>query len=331
MKIYIDLTNLMTVNFLTGIQRVVKEIVVRMLENKTHELVLMTYYPCYANGEDCKKQIRTPEHLDLTEIPPRSVFFDIDSVWNSRLKRSYLYPLLKQRNVYIITHVYDIIPITHPQYCHENTTVNFIKYIGAVLQYADLVITSAQATVEALDKLSDSVGTERKRCKVVPLGSNFSDKAFFSRKEKPDPEVVKITENRKYLLMLGTLEPRKNHSLVIDALESGLAEQGISAIFAGRIGWNVEALENRIRNHPLYGKSLFFVENPDDSTVDHLYKNAFAVATGERLLSLRTLVSCMKSPGHLRTISTRQTKTTSSAVSAICSMMQLPMLPGNRN
>lgn len=293
MKVYIDLTNLMTVNFLTGIQRVVKEIVVRMLENKTHELVLLAYYPtrnayqkldnaafyaCYANGEDCKERIRTPEHLDFTEIPPRSVFFDIDSVWNSRLKRSYLYPLLKQRNVHIITHVYDIIPITHPQYCHENTTVNFMNYIGAVLQYTDLVITSAQATVEALDKLADSVGTERKRCKVVPLGSNFSDKAVFSQKGKPDPEVVKITENRKYLLMLGTLEPRKNHSLVIDALESGLAEQGISAIFAGRIGWNVEALESRIRDHPLYGRSLFFVENPDDSTVDHLYKNAFAVA-----------------------------------------------------
>ena len=42
MKIYIDLSNLMAVDFLTGIQRVVKEIVVRMLESGKNELVLMT-------------------------------------------------------------------------------------------------------------------------------------------------------------------------------------------------------------------------------------------------------------------------------------------------
>ena len=78
--------------------------------------------------------------------------------------------------------------------------------------------------------------------------------------------------------MVGTIEPRKNHSLVIDALENGLAEKGISVIFAGRIGWNVEKLEKRIKSHPLLKKNLFFIEKPNDATVDMLYKNAFAVA-----------------------------------------------------
>ncbi len=291
MKIYIDLSNLMAVDFLTGIQRVVKEIVVRMLENEKNEITLMNYsfrknsyqkldnqkfHEYFAEGKGSKGAIFTPIRIEFTDIPSGAVFFDIDSVWNSRLKRSYLFPVLKQKGVKIVTQLYDLIPITHPQFCHENTAMNFMIYTGANIKYADLIITSAEATVEALNNLTDSLGEKRKKCIVVPLGSDFTKK--ISSDDEIDKKVIKIAKNSRYLLMVGTIEPRKNHSLVIDAIESGLADDGMKVIFAGRIGWNVEALEKRILEHPLYNKNLFFVERPNDATVDYLYKNAFAVA-----------------------------------------------------
>lgn len=292
MKIYIDLTNLMTVDFVTGIQRVVREITVRMLRDSRAEIVLMTYsFPknafqvlsnerflaYFSEKQGEKSDILTPQTIAYTEIPTGSVFFDIDSVWNSRLKRSFLFPILKQRGVKIVTQLYDLIPITHPQFSHENTAINFMIYVGANLKYADLIISNAQATVNALNDLTDKMGLERKRAVVVPLGCDFKGSAKSSSAEEVDPEVKSIAEG-KYILMVGTIEPRKNHSLVIDALENGLADKGVKAVFAGRIGWNVDALEQRMKKHPLYGKSLFFVEKPNDATVDHLYKNAFAVA-----------------------------------------------------
>ncbi len=287
--IYSDITNLMSVDFLTGIQRVVREIVVRMLKNDIITLNLLAYdeeknaYQLLNNerfleffedktGE--KEDIYSNTVINFTDIPSGSVFFDIDSVWNSRLKRSWLFPLLKQKGVKIVTQLYDLIPITHPQFSHENTCMNFMVYIGANIEYADLIITSAQATVEALDKLCDRLGRERKKCVVVPLGADFSSK---NSEEGIDEEIIKIASG-KYILMVGTIEPRKNHSIVIDALESGLAELGINVVFAGRIGWNVVELEKRIKEHPLLGKNLFFVEKPNDATVDLLYKNALAVA-----------------------------------------------------
>ncbi len=293
MKIYIDLSNLMSVDFLTGIQRVVKEIVIRMLENDNNELVLMDYsfrrdsyrrldnkkfYEYFAHGTGDRKFLSLSESIRFEDIQSGSVFFEIDSVWNSRLRRSYLFPILKQKGVGIVTLVYDIIPITHPQFCHENTVMNFMVYIGANIKYADLIITSAQATIDALNTLTDKLGVERKNCVAIPLGSDFSEKNVSGKSNKPDPEVVEIARKGKYILMVGTVEPRKNHSLVIDALENGLAEMGVNAIFAGRIGWNVEELEDRMKNHSLYGKNLFFIEKPDDVTVDYLYKNALAVA-----------------------------------------------------
>ena len=291
MKIYIDLSNLMAVDFLTGIQRVVKEIVIRMTESRKNELVLMTYshitnvyrridnqkfYDFFAHGKGNRTSAITTEKINPADIPSGAVFFDIDSVWNSRVKRSWLFPILKQNGVKIVTQLYDLIPITHPQFCHENTAMNFMVYTGANIKYADLIITSADATVKALNELTDRLGAERKKTVVVPLGSDFVHKD--SNSEIPDKKAAEIAENSKYILMVGTIEPRKNHSLVIDALENGLAEKGIKVIFAGRIGWNVEKLEKRIKSHPLFNKRLFFFEKPNDATVDMLYKNAFAVA-----------------------------------------------------
>lgn len=287
--IYSDITNLMSVDFLTGIQRVVREIIVRMLKDNDISMNLLTYneklnvyqlldndrfLDFFENKAGEKEDIYSDVLVDFTDIPSGAVFFDIDSVWNSRLKRSWLFPLLKQKGVKIVTQLYDLIPITHPQFAHENTCMNFMVYAGANIEYSDLIITSAQATVDALDDLCDRLGRKRKKCVVVPLGADFSAN---SSGEEIDGEIVSIASGR-YILMVGTVEPRKNHSLVIDALENGLADLGINVVIAGRIGWNVAELEKRIKEHPLLGKNLFFLDRPNDAAVDLLYKNALAVA-----------------------------------------------------
>ena len=293
MKYYIDLSNLLTVDFVTGIQRVAREIMVRLAGNPQHEFVLLTYsgriggflridnaqFLAYFRGEtDDKSGIVTMERVELTDMTAGAVFFDIDSVWNSCLKRSWLYPELKRQGLRIVTQLYDLIPITHPQFCHENTTANFILYTGAIVKYTDLVITNSGATVRALDALCDQLSMPHKNCVVVPLSSDFAKKAAKPSDDETLSEVTKIAAAGRYILMLGTVEPRKNHALVLDALESGLVGEDMSVVIAGRIGWNVEALEKRIRSHKLLGKQLYFVERPSDAAVDYLYHHAFAVA-----------------------------------------------------
>ena len=293
MKFYIDLTNLLAVDFVTGIQRVAREITLRLLTHSEHEWHLLYWserancwlelnhekFQRYFRGDaDAKAGIVTQIPVTAETIPSGAVFFDIDSVWNARLKRSWLFPVLKQRGVRIVTQLYDLIPITHPQFCHENTTANFVLYTGANLRYADLIITNSNATVRALDALTDSLGLERKKTCVVPLSSDFAAKDTAPSDPEELPQIREIIGKGKYLLILGTVEPRKNHALALDALEQGLAAEGMNLVIAGRIGWNVEALENRIRKHKLIDKQLFFVERPSDAAVDILYQNAFAVA-----------------------------------------------------
>ena len=245
MKIYADLTNVIKVSFITGIQRVVREIMLRMIKSEPN-IELITYiqeHECFQvidkkrftevfeEGDSNRKGLVTGVSLKPEDFEEGSLFFDIDSVWNARVKRSWLFPELKKRSIKICTQLYDIIPITHPQYCHEVTTLNFMNYLGANIKYADLIITSAKATERQLKEITDKAGLEQKKCAVVPLGSDFRKKE--NSDEKPDKEVTEIATKGKYILMVGTIEPRKNHSLVLDALDDKLAVLGVYVVFAG--------------------------------------------------------------------------------------------------
>ena len=102
MKIYIDISNMLGISFISGIQRVEREIISRMLEYKNADIVLIAYSPAvnafrivdseqfirvYKNGYQDHTQLVTKKVLQYDEIPSGSIFFDLDNVWKSRLKR----------------------------------------------------------------------------------------------------------------------------------------------------------------------------------------------------------------------------------------------------
>ena len=158
MKIYIDLSAIIQVDFVTGIQRVVREITVRMLKHPEHEFYLLYYsfknntflrlsnerfLDYFLHGKGERGAILTPEKIGYRDIPPGAVFFDIDSIWNSPLKRSTLFPVLKQNGVKIVTQIYDLIPVTDPQFCHDNTCPSNFAFTAAAIASSSVAAASS--------------------------------------------------------------------------------------------------------------------------------------------------------------------------------------------
>lgn len=291
MKLYIDITKLLSVPYLTGIQRVVREVVLRMLQQNNMEIVLLSYnegyhiyeqvdnqsfIAYYDKGEGKQNDCITEHVIDWKELQPGDIFFDIDGVWNLPLRRSVLLPRLKANGVKLAVYVYDIIPVTHPQFCHGETIHNFMNYISAYLQYADIIIASAQSTLDVIAELLEQLKLPPVPGAVSWLGSDFRVKE--TEAEEIHPEAVKAVEAGTYVLMVGTIEPRKNHGLVLDAFDSLLFEKGVNLIFVGRIGWNVEAFRKRMDKHPKRNRQFFYLQGMNDATIDYLYKNAYCVA-----------------------------------------------------
>ncbi len=292
MKIYIDVSVLTLATFITGIQRVTREIIVRLIKESGFEVVLLHYNAAhniycqidnvafvnyYVYNQGIKEKMITKHKIPLDQIERGSIFFDLDAAWMCRMKRSYLLPILKSQGVKIVAHIYDIISITHPQFCLERGVYNFMDFIGAHIQYADKLIVNAQATVDELRRLTSGIGCELPSCSVVPLGADFKDNKAIAD-EEVSKQLADIAKEKKYILMVGTIEPRKNHKFLLDAYDHGLKKLGYNIILAGYMGWNMEAFEKRLKEHPDYGRGIYHLIGLKDKEIAYLYQHAEMLA-----------------------------------------------------
>ena len=302
-KIYMDVSVLLRGTGYTGIPRVVMEVSKRLYSDAKTELVFIEYDERKKNYrilEGCnfidfcktkevnRLKLRSGRSMEIGEIEKGSIFFDADGVWKSRLNRSFLYKVLKANGVHIIPLVHDIIGITHPQYCREDDIIPFIEYIGAVLLYAEKIVVTTQTTKSYMTTLYSEIYKEKpmaekksfaESIEVVPLGADYSDKSDNKdKKKKVSAKVEEVIKRGPYLLTVGTVEPRKNQELLIDAFESGLKDTGVNVVIAGYPGWNTEKLIERIESHSNAGEGIIYINDATDEDLKALYEHCFALA-----------------------------------------------------
>ena len=289
--IYIDVSNLMGARGITGIQRVVINVAVRLAklanEERTFRLSLLSYKSGFeffvCDTDTFVKRFTLPECRELNCLTERVInidklgtdafWLDLDAVWASLLPRSILYPELWKRNIGIGAYVYDVIVFTHPSYASDDNIMRFPSYLSAVMDYTDIVFTSAENTKRELLQLAEKIGCSPKfKIIVEPLGSDFVSSE--EKKGDVDEAVIEIARKDRYLLMVSTIEARKNHKVLLDAFDGGLCNMGYQLVFVGKAGWKVDALLERMEQHPMNGKSLHHLEGLNDESLQYLYENA---------------------------------------------------------
>ena len=128
--------------------------------------------------------------------------------------------------------VHDLIPLTHPQYCRSQEAEKHARRMDNVLTSAAGVIGNSRAT---LDELADYAAT-----KGLPMPPAVA--AWISG---PPPRGCVGTPPlaKPYFVILGTIEGRKNHQLLLDVWEQLVAERGDEApvlVVIGQRGWEAE-------------------------------------------------------------------------------------------
>jgi len=164
--------------------------------------------------------------------------------------------------------------------CINNSTTvkNFKPYLNAIFNYSDFVFFDSHSAMNDFTNIQNNENTLHTiQKKVVYLGSDFRTRSTTSK--------IKLAtkyENllsKKYILFVGTLEPRKNQALMLDAFdELSKTDPDLHLIFIGKIGWNVEQLVNKINTHPLKNKRIFHLQNINDALLKSFYQNAYIVA-----------------------------------------------------
>lgn len=282
-KYYIDITSFINQGCMTGIQRVVTELTIRLIKNNKETRIL--YYSRILNKffvlnneifiNNCFKDNRLDRLLYnkktfyLNDFKINDIIIDYDSTWDVNCyPREILYKTLKNKGVIIISFFHDLLPINNFEYFLHYES-NFLFYLFASIKYSDYILFSTESTKEEFVELTKNHKIY-KNLGTVKLGSDLTKKQNLIISEK-----IKTYSKNKYLLCVATFEPRKNYETLIKAYMKSYSKIDANLILAGRLGWMYDPILKLIKKSKLLNKRIFIINNASNDEITYLYKNAY--------------------------------------------------------
>lgn len=218
-----------------------------------------------------------PSHLEV--FPPNSavLFTGIDSDGTGKIGRCGEAWRMAQLSfgVTLVQLIYDFTPFLIPQ-CHLATTCEAYEiFIEYVFEHFDLVVYGGRTAQLDAEALQHKNGWRSPEGRFIEFGSDIGSstrrltKAF--EKERLSQQGIKD----RFIMTVGTIEPRKNHEMLYKAYVS-LYEHGVrdmpQFVFVGKPGWLTnDFLEILGGDHRL--KDYILIISPDDELLDIMYRN----------------------------------------------------------
>jgi glycosyltransferase involved in cell wall biosynthesis len=161
---------------------------------------------------------------------------------------------------------YEIVPFAAPEPLRH--------YLAGAVP-AQLRRAAAIATVSETTRadLVERHGVPEDRVVVIP---NAAGDQFFSASSPDDALRQQLGLPREYLLSVATIEPRKNHLTLLEALDRLALQHRIPLLLAGGIGWSADDILSRLRSAEARGR-VILLGHVEDDVLAALYAGAAAV------------------------------------------------------
>jgi glycosyltransferase involved in cell wall biosynthesis len=182
---------------------------------------------------------------------------------------------LRRRGVRIAFVVYDTLPLRNPQWWPEGTGPVFESWARAVGEHGDVVVGISRFVVDDLKLWLSERGV-----KAVPaarfhhftLGADLGGTSPTRGLPADSNAVLERVRSGPSFLMVGTLEPRKGHAQALAAFEQLWLEGcDVRLVIIGRPGWMMEETISKLRSHPERGVRLFWLENASDEYLELMF------------------------------------------------------------
>lgn len=149
---------------------------------------------------------------------------------------------VRRSGVRPVYYVHDLIPITHPQFARAGVPRRHALRMCAVLRLGAAVIANSADSVQALGAFAREEGLPMPPTLIAPLGVETHASAPAHTPREP-PTFV----------MLGTIEGRKNHALILGVwrrLIAQLGEQVPRLVIIGQRGWQADDIFRQLDEDP---------------------------------------------------------------------------------
>jgi glycosyltransferase involved in cell wall biosynthesis len=139
---------------------------------------------------------------------------------------------LKREGWQSVFFLHDLIPITHPEYCRDGEARKHEVRLQTMLTSGRGIIVNSNATRQALESYASRKSMALPDLLVAPLAPA----------SLPLPDSVPPLDH-PYFVVLGTIEPRKNHLTLLQVwrrLAETLGNKAPRLIIVGQRGWECE-------------------------------------------------------------------------------------------
>ena len=179
----------------------------------------------------------------------------------------------KAEGAHVVPVIYDLLTWSHPQFFAPLFCAQFKRWLIEMIPLADACVCISHATATALREFAAAEGLADALppVGVFPLGTKLTPAAA-----EPRIEVAAIfAKADRPFLMVGTIEPRKNHALVLDAFEQLWAAGGTAALVViGRRGWQCDATLRRFTALAAAGRPFTHIGDATDADLHYAYRHA---------------------------------------------------------
>ncbi len=197
---------------------------------------------------------------------PGDIVVLVDSTWKSPLMLEVLFKAQREQGIILGTMIHDLFPLLMPENCEEVTVEGFTAWFKHMAPMMDFFVANSEATRQSLTEYFE-------RCPELNVKTFISGSFRLGAELDCIREKIKNPEHLqpiwdtpgRAILTVGTIEPRKNYSYLLDAYDLlRNRDINVSLIIVGRPGWKNADIIHRIRSHPDFESRLLHLANASD-------------------------------------------------------------------
>ena len=183
--------------------------------------------------------------------------------------RRYFAWLRERPDVTSVFFVHDLIPLDYPEYFPAGYRDRFERRWRTIRDFARAIITSSACVRERIDEEFRRSNRPGVPVHVAPLPAPLDRHGV-----ELDAELLAIP----YFIVVGTIEPRKNHLLLLNIWRR-MAEAGVAPklVVVGRRGWENEQILDVLDRSRLVRPHIVELSNLGEKALARLIKNSRAL------------------------------------------------------
>lgn len=286
-QLLVDVSELVFRDGGTGIQRVVHKILLNWIAKTPAGFVVRPVFATHGEAYRYTDRWQTND-AEVSKLRDQRVTVSAGDIFVGLDLSAHLFPGVegqlkswRMAGVRVNFVVYDIIPLLEPYVAGPGLHAAFLEWMKVLQRQSDRLVCISAVVAEDVRKWM--------HCNAAP--GTLPDVAHFhlggdglslmdQRPLDPETEVAPWVPDAQgtSILMVGTVEPRKGHGQALAAIEL-LWKKGLDLqlVVAGKPGWNVDALCERMRSHPECGRRLHWLDRADDVQIQALYRSCHAL------------------------------------------------------